>query len=461
LLADLENTINKCKSRWLIGGSAVKDISSPEWQEIIGSGNDAELKLLSLVGHSVRTSLILSPPSEPQFHDILPKLDLPTLDDQTRVLFRQVLNNNKSSTVERELILLIANRGRVPHPLDWIPKSASMALPPVFTPWLNWIETGQQQEILDELTSENWDQHMPAERRDFLRHMRFHEPKKALQLISENAANEPADKRLQVIETLEVNLGDNDMEYLQSLSSDRASKIRTLALKFLARLNKIETAPEDLKELIDYLEVKKVSNKKAKTTAQKKKRNELFNTISLTALAEAIGFSTDDLIKKWVPNKSDYEATEDFINMIINTGSDSQVDLFVSVAQSKKGYKLSSLEPLVPRLKDTVKIDLASTALLQKGGANEASSMHLARKFLGDNIGVLPYKSIKKSPEYKEVLKMAKESEKYHLDELMIKLSFLVDADAAKEILTDFEKNGLMKIDPRLIFLRINEAVLG
>jgi len=93
---------------------------------------------------------------------------------------------------------LVASRGYVLHPMDWMPSASDQNSPDVYAPWIDWQASVEGLKIApqEQLTVQNWDDFYPAARRIALGEMRRRDPAAARSLIETKAPGEPAEVRL-------------------------------------------------------------------------------------------------------------------------------------------------------------------------------------------------------------------------------------------------------------------------
>ncbi len=451
-----------------MGGSALP--TATELEPLIGTEADAELKLLSTVSHALRVGYQPTPPATLEHTALLPTLELPPLPEKHRFHFRQALKHTQTQHNHGEqLITLLASRGFTPHPLDWLPSSAGLQLPAVFTPWLQWLETGTHQSDQQELSAQTWEDFYPAQRLHALREMRFHTPATALDLIQQCAAAEPADKRLPIIETLSINLSEADAPYLESLQKDRSQKVKSTAVRFLSRLGQVAYKQEDIEELADFFTIQRkplgtrITLRPLKTNAQKNRRRTLCESVSLAALAQHLQIDEAKLLKYWTPK--DAEGNEALLTLIALTGTPQQAytALHKVVAEDVSTLSLTSLTALSQRLSREERTEAAEHILSQKGNEkSRTTTLELALACLDQDLGCISWHTIKANLDYKDLLKALKKEgnkDNWHINTTIDALALLATADAAQHITNNLLQHGLMEMDPRLTTLRLNRLL--
>ncbi len=348
------NRGQQLEQRWLIGGDSLYDAAQlpNSWRSLIESlpPERRNLSVLALVAQQ-KSLLVRSTHPESEFLSgrTLPQLPLPVLPEHLRFLFRACLESVTKTTyhnLDSVLLHLVYYRGYVSHPFDWLPKNTDDTLPEVYWPWARWQSNISQFRSTDalELTSENWDHWLPAERLSLLKKMRVNSAEQARLLLEQHAVNESADKRVKLIETLSVNLSQDDAAFLKTLAFDRSKKVTALAQQFLLRLSSVsapldrEPFAETLQELSQVYDLKstgiirkskKFVPKKLKNSVQRGTRTQTIGTIPLALLAAEFDLSLSELASIW-----------DF-------GANTQNDNLAFVENAAESMPLEELEILV------------------------------------------------------------------------------------------------------------------
>ncbi|MDJ0608926.1 MAG: DUF5691 domain-containing protein [Kiloniellales bacterium] len=471
-MQDLESHLSRIKARWLIGGAAAGQVP-PEWQPIVGADGDAELRLVVLVGQASQIGFRPVPSAELTPSPGLPSLSLPCLPAPARARFRRVLGSLKPSKEQMSALLaLLAGRGYVAHPADWMPDANDEGTPAVYGPWIAWQTSQEAKSPQEELTEENWDLWWPAERRAALRALRVKDPSAAAALIVAKGAELKADQRLRVVELFAVGLSEIDVPYLEGLAADRSGKVKELAARLLARLGRIEDADESVVELAEFLKVgssglldrgKTVSAKKLKTNAQRNRRRQLFDTLTLSGLAAALEMSELDLVRVWRPTR-DTEATIEFVSMVAQTGSDAVQRPCLDHLLGDFTGSLLILLPLVARLDETARRDVAAEFITRDELTFEASVA-----CAGERLGLATAREIEAAPAHRAFLDNLKKvladdqgkrrQEEALLTEGLVNLGLLADQSAAAKLLEQVTAAGMMSVDPQLDLLHLNAAL--
>lgn len=476
-MTELENIIARCKSKWLIGGSALPDIKGTPLESYLKELKEDELTVLALVAHSLKTSYLPKAPENLQVAAPLPGLNLPYLEGQARSAFKRVLFYHRLNKGKKEdiypIISWLASRGYVPNPTDWMPTSSTEALPEVYTPWLQWLDTGEVQTVEQEteLSEETWEQFYPAERIKVLKKWRETQPEEALDLIAQKAPAEPAEKRLALVGVLEQNLGEYDIEFLESLKNDRSQKVKSLVQRLLIRLGKYSNSQEDIQELVDFfsrqkkLGKTKITFRNLKNRAQRNRRDELLAQISLSELAQAFELSIADFIQQFSFHPKEEQGNLAFLKMASEFGTEEQLSILAAHLLASNTISLQGLSILSNRLSDKKKIELAEKTLDVSN--EQETGFQLAKSVLAEHLlGILSWESIQKSKNYKKLLrqlkKFAKEKDYEDAQEVfeafqsLETLGLLATAKAAQNILQDLVTIGAEERDTNFLILQLN-----
>jgi hypothetical protein len=120
---------------------------------------------------------------------------------------------------------------------------------------------------------------------------------------------------------LNPGLSEADVPYLESLSTDRAPKIKALSASLLARLGHGIGTGEDASELAGFFEfqtkgllrrTRVLVARPIKTPAQRSRRDALFARVDFERFARVLGVSAGDLVTLW-PFGSDAHADYGFV----------------------------------------------------------------------------------------------------------------------------------------------------
>lgn len=192
---------------------------------------------------------------------------------------------------------LLASRGRCVNPLDWMPKRSDTGLPPLYTPWRDWLEGGTAQEAV--LNAENWDEQPPHSRYTDLEELHRAEPEAARELIAAVAPTVAADQRLRLLDCVRHALTEADAPLLASFLKDRSSKVQAQVKTQLARLGRLsdEDDAEAMAEAPDFIELQRsgilsrrkvVTGRKLKNDAQRRRRRGVLGRLTVGQLTPTL-----------------------------------------------------------------------------------------------------------------------------------------------------------------------------
>ncbi len=469
-MAEIENELAAIKGRWM-SGLAGSDAASANWKTLIGSGTEAELRLLALTGQALQIGFVPVPSDKLQPSRPLPELSLPVMPQAARHSFRRAMADNAQDTqITMQILELVESRGYSAHPFDWMPRSShSSDVPALYAPWTDWLNNDVGKPQQETLSEENWDGWFPAERRSAFTALRTIDPDAARELLAAKALDVPADERLRLIDLLSNRLGESDIAYLESLEKDRSGKVKTRAAQLLARLGACASDAELVAELAETLELKRakllssakaVIPKKLKNNAQRKRRLELFSLVPLHALANAFELTSLQFVEGW-DLATDERCNHAFISMVANTGDDTVPAVLASRIVALKDDQYALYE-LIPRLPGTVKQQLIGDAL-----AIEGDLFQLAVDLSRPALGQLKLESINKSPDYKAMTTAIAEIAKgatnrkteIALAHCYTTLGLLLDKKGADAAIAQVIASGTLASDPQLNMLQLNAAL--
>lgn len=452
-----------------MGGTAQSG-APQSWNDLAQDTANSELTLLALSGQAIDICFT-SEPSSLTPRPNIPTLNLPTLPEILRSNFRRALSHlGADKDRSLALIRLIANRGYCVHPMDWMP-SASTNAPDIYAPWQDWCANTSLKTTHDTLKLEDWDTWTPTARLVELKALRRRDPEAALTMIAEKAPTEPAEKRLALVDILWIGLSNKDTEFLHSLSTDRSGKVKFRAQQLLARLGQSENDAEASGELAAFLDLSKsgflsrkqhLKAKKLKTKTQYKRRAELFAGVSFGNLAAALSRSCDEIIELWTCEETDIAATTEFVQMVVETGSDKAVSRLAERLKAQKAIRAISLAALSSRLNKTQRSDLM-TEILKRPNDYFAQAVAAAE----DHLGEIRFEKLKNTPGFKSLLSdlksFAKDNDnrrvEYAIDQHLPNISLLCNAKAAQTLLDMCQKLELPMSTPRFSLLTLNAAL--
>jgi hypothetical protein len=450
-------------TRWTMGGPAA-GLAPPEWHGATtdAEASDSELRLLALTGQFL--GLCVAPTSDSALTAIpdIPALGVPSLPAAQSALARRCLKAMKDSGEQHDLIHLLAARGYAIHPADWMPSRDDDAVPDIYAPWRDWAERRAAGSVLtrdphDALTEANWSDWWPAARRNAFADIRTRDPARATALLAAKASGEAADARLRLIECLIPGLSDADAPYLESLATDRAPKIKALAVSLLARLGRVSGAGEDAAELAGFFDIQAkgllrrtrvLVPRPMKTLAQRSRREALFDQVSFEGLASELGLSVADLVALWSFG-SDAQADHGLAAIAVRTAPAPLIDALWRRLMAEATIDVSVILALRPRLDGAQKRDFARRVIAAKGGSF-ASALAIAGAGADLNALIDTYSG--------QMLLGALTGDGNITFELRA-LALIASQPAARDALDRFVRAGLSASDPRLDLLRLNAAL--
>ncbi len=450
-------------TRWTMGGQAAGLAPAP-WKDAVGGtdSDEGELRLLALTGQYLGLCVAPTPATTLTKVPDIPPLTLPLLPDAQAPLARRCLKALKDSGQQRDLIYLLAARGYAIHPADWMPSRHDDAVPDAYAPWRDWAERQavtvvSTQEAHDELTEANWSDWWPAARRIALSQIRARDPARATALLAAKAAGEGAEARLRLVECLLPGLSEADIPYLESLSTDRAPKIKALAATLLARLGRGTGTGEDAAELAGFFEfqtkgllrrTRVLVARPTKTPAQRSRRDTLFAQVDFESFARALRVSAGDLVTLW-PFGSDAHADYGFAVFAEQSAPAPIIDALCERLMAESTIEVPVILALRPRLDDAQRGVFARRLVGAKGGSFVAAlSIIGAGAELDGLIETQPGKAL-----------ISSASGEAEITSEIRAFALIASQAAARAAQDRFISAGLTASDPRLDFLRLNAAL--
>jgi len=312
---------------------------------------------------------------------------------------------------------------------------------------------------VDALTADGWERLGPAARRAELVALRRRDPASASALLAEKIAGEIPDQRVRLIETLTVGLSETDRPLLETLTSDRAPRVKGLAMSLLARLGDGETEGEDHGELAGFFAVQVkgllrrtriVVPQALKTAAQRARRTQLMEVISFNAFARALELTSQELVSAW-SWQADELADQQLAAMAARSADDAATEALAD-ALADACIAPRAFAPLMPRLGLEMRRKAASRLLTRGGGF--AAVLDIVG-------GGARIDAAIRSPAGAALLRGLR-TEKGSLAEMsaeLLALGLIASRPAAKEALEQLATVGLIASDPRLDMLRLNAAL--
>lgn len=465
--SDLLSTLSDLKGRWMIGGPALEKAPT-SWRVAVQADPRPELALLALAGQAMQFAVQATPGGELKASPPLPRLGLPTLPTQARQQFRNLVRAVKSAESHNSVIRLLAARGYVVHPIDYMPKSFD-GLPDVYAPWAAWQlrEGGGDTGGHDTINADNWDEWMPAERRAALSALRRTQPEAARELIADKAPSAAAEERVRIIEIMGARLSTEDQVMLERFSKDRSGKVRRLVGQYLARIGAVEDDPEEVAEYADFFSVAKrrlkggytVKANRLKTSAQRKRRGELAAKLNLHSLVRGLRLASEvELLSSW--EHVDEEASDALVRIVAATGSEEAASTLASRITSLEGISAEAFQQLFDRLGKESRRELLPRVL-----ENEDASFSAAVICAQGIWGEITFDQLKSLRALKELNKLTGEDHSRRtmrqetLRQGLFSLGLLADQAAAIELLKLFTDNHLFVSDPMLGLLKLNACL--
>lgn len=469
--ATLADALAQIKARWITGGSGLAH-APQAWREAVGAGEAAELNLLALVGQATQVAFRPAPGGELTTAAPLPRLAAPSLPEETRPRFRRALQSRRLSAEHmRQLLRLIEARGYSAHPADWAPSTSEAACPDLYAPWLDWRENaGAAAAVGVVLKPDTWASFLPSERRAALNALRARDPSAARALIAEKAGADPADQRLRLVELLATGLSADDAAYLESLSEDRAPKVRQAAARLLARLGGGARDPEKEAALAAFLVLEasgggpaRVTLKPVTSNQRRGRRSHLFDQVSLAGLAETLSLAPEALVEAW-DFDDNFASNSGFGRLIARTGADALALQALTRWIATEPTALADMTPLLLRLDPEARWETARP-LLSRDGVSFAELAEVG----GAALGRVALADLDKAPALTALAEDASEQARAdakanaqrdeRIGSGLFGLGLLADQPAAAAVIERFAAAGLSAADPSLAVLQLNASL--
>jgi Family of unknown function (DUF5691) len=455
-------------TRWTVGGQA-SAVAPVAWQDAPGasSGEESELRLLALAGHYLDLCVTPTPATQLRALTELPTLAWPIVPEAQRSLVRRCLKSFKDQETRRDMVVMLAARGYVLHPADWMPSQSDEDIPDIYAPWRDWATAQAAQnhnntKEHDALTAENWDEWWPAARMNALKALRARAPDQALAVLVAKAAGEAADTRFRLIECLVARLSDQDIPYLESLSTDRAPKIKALAASLLARLGRQSANQEDSTELAAFFEfqtkgifrkTRSLVPREIKTPAQRATREALFARADFLSFSRSLGVTPAELIAMW-PLALDHDGDQHFGYLCERSAPDEYFDaLFTRLVQESEIH-IYVIYALQSRLNKDQSRAFAMRILMDRTG-----SFRAALRISGPDVDLRKFLDTQRGRDL--LTACSGDSDVTNDAQALGLIASQESAIYALDLLTrqGSPSGGLMISDPRLDLLRLNAAL--
>lgn len=480
----IERFATQLKKRWSIGDAGAVEEAQlpPSWRPLLQGmeGAQRRLSLLALLGQCQQ---FLYRPTTPELSgdSDLPRLSCTTLPDRLRPAFRRLLEQN--SIEKGSLLQLMARRGYGAHPADWLPDSGAgeCDLPELYAPWLRWVSRGidawddAQGEVVP-LSESSWEDYAPAERLALFVEMRRRVPTEARELLRIRAQSEPAERRLRLLESMKINLGPEDADYLRSLEKDRSQKVRLVALQLLSRLGAVDAGPEAIEaedietdRLSEGFQVKKtgllkrglaVVPSKLKTGKQRSLRLEQLSTVTFQQFAGVLDISAQELASGWRFSGAPLEENIAFVERAQLTAT--EPELAALLENLLGGCPAKQLAQLLLQLRDRLSREQKHAAF-ERLQRTESLSMRDWEIFFRGDEREFSWEALGKSHAGRELLVDLKKEirPESYLDDHILQwqlnaLALLLDREGAESSLETLTGLGLVRTDAALELLKFN-----
>ncbi|CDX15443.1 conserved hypothetical protein [Mesorhizobium sp. ORS 3324] len=456
----------RLRDGWISGG-AMFELAPVEWKEVAAasSPDEQERRLLAIAAQALDVALRPAVPKTLKRRPPLPVLALPMLPDRLRPLLRAALKHAADARRKALVVKLVASRGFVTHPMDWMPAATDQTAPDVYAPWVDW-QASAEQGPHEKLSAENWADSYPAARRVALAALRRSEPAVARRLIETKAPAESAETRLSLVELIRIGLGPDDTPFLKSLAADRSGKVRELAGRMLAMLGEHGEGGPDVPvaELAGFIEEGKAGFIRRRTTfgpaktkshVQEQRRAELFELSNLVDLAARFGVTEADFITGWQFG-TDNNADVHLARMVVASGSDGAVVHMADTLIAAGGKTALLVLHLMPRL------DTGRQRVLIRQILKDAQFPAALGQAQGIDAGWLDWDDLSNG-RFLAVLRngiSAKEDPaRRTAEEIVETVGYLATATAAARFIDEVVAAGLPPASPSLGLLRLNAAL--
>jgi hypothetical protein len=455
---------------WITGG-ATFDLAPTAWKAIAGgaSPDEQERRLLAIAAQALDVALRPAAPKTLKRRPPLPRLAFPMLPERLRSPLRAALKHAVDARRKTRVVTLVASRGFVLHPMDWMPSDQNS--PDVYAPWIDWQASVDEERHApqEKLTAENWDEFYPAARRIALADMRRTEPASARMLIEAKAPGEPAEVRLALIELMRFGLNAEDAPFLKGLATDRSGKVQNLAGRLLARLGEhghpSEGGADDpAVELAAFISEGKsgfirrrttYTPAKLKSPAQEKRRAELFETCNLVDLARRFGITEPEFIGAWQFG-ADNNADILIARMVAASGSDAAVTQMADTLVADGGKPGLFVLHLMPRLdsrRNRVLIRLILKDSKYLSALNLAEGIEASWLEWGDLTNSQTLLALRSAVAGND------DAVRRGADEMLETIGFLATATTAAKLIDEVVAAGMPPAAPSLSVLRLNAAL--
>ncbi|MEM8853424.1 MAG: DUF5691 domain-containing protein [Pseudomonadota bacterium] len=461
-MRELDEEIDTLKARWMTGGSAVS--ACPQaWRGVVGE-EAPDLSLLALTGQFTRLATRPQPGGELAERPLLPTLPLPLIPDSARLLLRRALGTK--NIVKSSIISLVAARGFVVSPIDWMPKPGDDQIPDVYAPWGDWVSMVDAAGSVHTITADNWKDWRPSERHRALLAMRKADPDAAREVLAAVVSAVPPKEKLKLVPILTHGLSEADGPLLSTIARGQDIAAGN-ARELLSRLGSgasLETGEEDPDRVAELAAFFKVSRRKGrrarvvvtatplKSDAQSRRRSKLVRSFSLDGLAKALGITAGEFVNGW-----DFdEDLLDIGHVVERSATDEDVQVFLARRLKASKNHMHQLG-LIGRLPADQRLAFAKPVI-----DIDEMTLTATLNLLDPVPGTLPFDVIEQAPPFMQLCDVLADENtalEHMLQMGLMNLAYIADREEAQRIIDLFIDLGMMPADPRLTLLRLNAAL--
>lgn len=412
-----------------------------------------------------------------------PILELPTLIDTQRATFRRLTGQLARDTKNFSALLrLMARRGFSAHPADWLPDPGTdeALIPAIYQPWILWMREQCSGEDTDvELTTDNWDDFAPAERKALIAAMRRLNPAQARGLLDVCISRESAEHRLALLQLMQIRLTGDDIEFLRNLTADRSQKVKALSVQLLSQLNALDHESADNSDreqdrLSEGFQVKKsgflqrrivVEAQKLKRGKQTQLRLEQLASVTFQQFASILRISPQVLASGWRFDSNALQENHAFVLCAVQSAGSEELDaLLRNLIEEHDSDQLGTLlKTFSPRL-ETLQKRESFTLLQNKQGMGITDWLN----FFGEIDIELDWQQLKACRAGRDFLAELKKSvsndgyaQQPSLQAQLNALALLLNRPDAELALEHLIHVGMLRMDPALELLKFNVQLTG
>ncbi len=343
--------IEGAKLRWMAGGEAPTGGALDAGH----TGVEAQLRLLAEAAQARAVCLRPDVPQTLETVAPVPTPKLPLLPEALRPMFRRLMKVSNERAHARAVIGLMARRGVMAHPFDWLPPKDTEGFPADYGALAAWQAGSAPRDEGEILSEANWDGYLPAERLAAFTAFRGSDPAAARALLATKAPAVPAEERTKLVAALAEGLSPEDQPFLESLGSDRSGKVKTAARRLLARLG-VLAPDEDAAELAAFFEVKKGLLSRTPGIVPRTKLNDvqlsrirdLLEIVPPQLLAGSLGTDEAGLAAMW--SLKHQVLAEMMLSALVSGGGDAALRAFWVRMRAENDHALVNLVSVAPRL---------------------------------------------------------------------------------------------------------------